>query len=453
MTLKTKISFITASLFTVMFGIAVTIIYILFANFRKEEFENRLKEKAVNSIKLLVEVKQFNKKLLQLIDQNTINELYDEKTLIFDADYNLIYSSLDDAKITWSIDDLYYLKEHKTFFKKELQRETYGAFYDTNQKDYFALISASDNYGKRKLQYLLYILISAYIVFTTICWVSVFYSVKVLLTPLNQFLNKVKGINENNLHSGIEVTKNKDEIALLANEFNMMLHRIDESYQKQKEFTANASHELRTPIARLTSQIENRIFDTATPEESKTFLKRILQDVNQLSELTSSLLLLSKLSAGNLTDQDKHRIDELIFEAVSKINKTYPNFKVALEIEDKESMDLLMEVKGSKSLLEIMLINLLKNACIYSLDQQAFITISEQGGRLKLSITNNGKTLNTADQKNMFASFMRGTNSKGKTGLGLGLGIVQRILNEHKATIQYETPAEDRNVFTIIFAS
>lgn len=451
MTLRTKISFLIALLITIMFGIAATVIYALFADFRKEEFQDRLNEKAISSIKLLVEVAQVDKQLLKIIDQNSINKLYDEKTLIFDANYKLIYSSIDDAKINWSVDDLKYLKKHNTFFKKDGQRETYGVFYDTNDKDYYALISASDHLGERKLQYLLYILISTYIVFTGLCWIAVFFSVKILLQPLNNFHHRIKGINENNLDTRIAVKNKKDEIDLLANEFNMMLQRIDESYQKQKEFTSHASHELRTPIARVTSQLENKVFDSKTTVETKNFFNKLLSDVNQISELISSLLLLSRLDSDTIFDQKMHRIDELIYETTAKLTKIYPEFKINFNIDYTDTLDSLMEVKGSKSLLEIALINLLKNACVYSNDNQAIVSISEQNGRLKLTIANNGNTLNEEEQKNMFQPFTRGKNAKGKSGLGLGLRIVERILSQHHVLITYNAPTDNQNVFILIF--
>ncbi len=123
MNLKNRISFIVSLLFTALFAISAIVTYLLFADFRKDEFENRLKEKAISSIKLLVVVEQVDKQLLKIIDQNSINKLYNEKTLIFDANFNLIYSSLDDTKIQWKVEDLKYLKQHKTFFKKDREHE------------------------------------------------------------------------------------------------------------------------------------------------------------------------------------------------------------------------------------------------------------------------------------------------------------------------------------------
>lgn len=451
MTLKNKISFLISLVFSVLFAIAAFIIFYLFSNFRKVEFESRLREKALSSIKLLVEVDQMDRQLLQIIDQNSINKLYDEKVLIFDSSYHLIYSSLDDAKINWNVDDLKYLKVHKTYFKKENKYEVYGVFYDTNYKDYYALISASDDYGKRKLEYLFYTLLITYIVFTSLCWIITFYSVKRLLRPLDNFHSKIKTINENNLDTRVEVKASNNEIDLLGSEFNQMLQRIDLSYQKQKEFTAQASHELRTPVARVTSQLENKILDKNIDEKQKGFLKIILKDVNQITELISSLLLLSKLDDKSGQFKNTYRIDELIYAAIERLHKTHPEFRIGFDIEFSEDMDNLLEVKGSESLLEIALINLLRNACVYSDHNQANILITQTNNRLTVAISNKGKTLNAVEQQNLFQPFMRGENAKGKAGLGLGLRIVQRILNQHGASISYTTPDEQTNNFTIVF--
>jgi two-component system sensor histidine kinase ArlS len=163
MTLKTRISLFVSCLFTILFGLASTVIFVLYSNFRKEEFRDRLEIKALSNIKLLVNVKEVDDQLLKMIDQNSINKLYDEKTLVFDSHYKLIYSSIDDAKIDWSVNDLKYLKKHKTFFKQQGDYEVYGVFYDTKDKDFYALISATDNYGKRKLLFLRYTLIISYV--------------------------------------------------------------------------------------------------------------------------------------------------------------------------------------------------------------------------------------------------------------------------------------------------
>ncbi|WP_269235179.1 sensor histidine kinase [Flavobacterium flavigenum] len=451
MTLKNRISLLVSLLFTILFGLASTVIFVLYSNFRKEEFRDRLEIKALSNIKLLVNVQEVDDQLLKMIDQNSINKLYDEKTLVFDSHFKLIYSSIDDAKIDWSVDDLKYLKRHKTFFKQQGDYEVYGVFYDTKDRDFYALISATDDYGKRKLLFLRYTLIISYIFFTCICWVLTSLMVKKAMNPLNIFHQKIKNINENNLDTRVESKSNKNEIDLIANEFNFMMDRIEVSYQKQKEFTAHASHELRTPLSRITSQIENTIADPETSSKGKTFLNTILSDVNHLSELIHSLLVLSKIDTKTSANDEIQRMDEILFSAIENLNKTFPDFVILFEIEESDNLDTALEIKGNKNLLEIAVSNVLKNACVYSDNKQAKVKISTQENHLIISVLNTGKTLNENEQKNLFQPFMRGENSKGTSGFGLGLRIVNRILILHNAKIRYSVPVEKTNLFELIF--
>ncbi|EJF99100.1 sensor histidine kinase [Flavobacterium sp. F52] len=451
MTLKNRISLLVSLLFTILFGLASTVIFILYSNYRKEEFRDRLEIKALSNIKLLVNVKQVDNQLLKIIDQNSINKLYDEKTLVFDSNYKLIYSSIDDAKINWSVDDLKYLKKNKTFFKQQGDYEVYGVFYDTNDKDFYALISATDDYGKKKLLFLRYTLIISYIFFTCVCWILTSFMVKKAMNPLHAFHQKIKNINENNLDARIESKSTKNEIDLIADEFNFMMDRIELSYQKQKEFTAHASHELRTPLSRITSQIENAIVNPEMQSKNKSFLNSILADVNHLSELINSLLILSKIDSRNTNHHEVQRIDEILFSSIEKINKAFPDFVILFEMEESDDLDTALEVKGNRNLLEIALTNILKNACVYSDNKQAKVKISTDHHHLIISVSNTGETLNEEEQKNLFQPFMRGRNSKATSGFGLGLRIVQRILILHKANITYSASNINTNLFQLFF--
>lgn len=451
MTLKNRISLLVSLLFTVLFGLASALIFILYSNFREQEFYNRLEIKALSTLKLLASVKNDDYKTMKLTDRNYINKLYNEKTLIFDANFNLIYSSIDDAKINWSIADLNFLKKNKTFFKKQDNSEFYGVFFNTNTKDYYVLISSKDLYGKRKLVYLEYLLIVSYLLFTTLCWVLTSFTVKKLIQPLDLFHQKIKKINENNLDTRVKVKSNKNEIDLIATEFNFMMDRIEVSYQKQKEFTAHASHELRTPLSRITSQIENKIAGNEIDSNSKNFLKTILTDVNHLTELIHSLLILSKLDNDKYGNKEIYRLDEILFTAIEKLNKTFPDFIILFEIKENENLDAALEIRGNRKLLEIAISNILKNAYFYSDNKQAKVKISCEGHNLIIAVSNTGKTLDEEDQKNLFQPFMRGKNANGTSGFGLGLRIVQRILTLHKATILYSIPSEKTNLFQLIF--
>jgi signal transduction histidine kinase len=212
--------------------------------------------------------------------------------------------------------------------------------------------------------------------------------VRKAMNPLLAFHQKIKKINENNLDTRIASNSTKNEVDLLADEFNFMMDRIEVSYQKQKEFTAHASHELRTPLSRMTSQIENAIADPDIKPKNNSFLNNILADVNHLGELINSLLILSKIDNRSTENIEIQRLDEILFSSIEKINKTFPDFVILFEMEESDDLDTALEIKGNKNLLEIAITNILKNAYIYSDNKQAKVKISTDHYHLIISVSN-----------------------------------------------------------------
>src|SRR4051812_42337794 len=175
MQLKHKVPLFFSFLFSLVLAIVMLTVYYLFSNFRKAEFKDRLAERAETSIKLLLEVKEVDKQLLKIIDQNSINKLYNEKTLIFNNSMQLIYSSIDDAKIAWRAADFNAIKQHKEVFRQTKDYDILGIYYKYNGKDFYSFIAARDIYGISKLRYLRLLLFASFLISTTIVWVISFF--------------------------------------------------------------------------------------------------------------------------------------------------------------------------------------------------------------------------------------------------------------------------------------
>lgn len=452
MSIKSRISLYISSVFTLFYGSICLFLFYFFADFRREEFQERLAEKAITTIKLLVEVKEVDNHVLKIIDKNSINKLYDEKVLIFDTSYQLIYSSIDDHKVNWSVGELEYLKKHKTFFKKEGNNEIYGYFYDSNSKDYFALVSANDLYGKRKLDFLTNLLLFSFLIFVVFTWVFTYYITKIQLNPLLIFQKQLRVINENNLETPLTVNlKNKSEINLLSIEFNAMMQRISESYKAQKIFTAQASHELRTPIARISARLENHLQDARLDSDTKAIYKSVLADVTVLNEIIHSLLLLSRIEGKKSSYKEKVRIDELMDNSIEKLLSHSPNAKINFNITPIEDIEHKIVVQCNPTLIEIAINNLLINAYQYSTDKVIYTSIFEIENQLAIEIKNRGEKLTDEEQRLMFEPFVRGNNARARHGHGLGLAIVKRIIKAHGFKLNYRLEEQNFHSFTIIF--
>jgi signal transduction histidine kinase len=454
MNLKQRFSILFSLLFSAILGIACLFIYALFADYRMEEFKERLAEKAETTIRLLLEVQEVDEQLLKIIDQNSIHKLYNEKVLIFNENQELVYSSLDDAPIRWDRKDLDFLRNHGSFFRTYNNYEVYGMYYDSNQKDYFALVTAEDKYGKRKLEYLRYLLITTFILGTVLVWFLSFYLSKRELKLFDNVRIQISEITDKNLNTRLPISREDNEINALSKSFNQMIDRIERAYQSQKEFTGNASHELRTPIARIATQLENVLKDKHLAPQVRQILQRISEDTYQLSDVVSSLLLLSKIDYHTESQNFQIlRLDELIFSCLPSLQSQYPHIKVQFDIENQSENEINLEVKGDENLLKIAISNLLKNACKYSDNQQIDCIICQTNTNLQLLVRNIGETPQKSEINHLFMPFKRGQNAQHKTGSGLGLMIAKRIFQYHQAQIDFEIPAENLNQLRVCFFS
>lgn len=448
MTLKRKIAVNIAIAFSLLYGLMAVLIYASFASFRREEFRNRLEDKALTTTNLLFQIRQIDRQLLHLIDQNTINKLYNEKTLVFDQNYNLIYSSIDDASIKWDKSDLVRLKEKKKTFKTVDEKEVFGIFYDFEKEDYYVLIAAEDKYGHQQADYLLKILLFSFLGGTTLVWFSTYAFTRKQLKPLDDFQKQITSVSAGRLDNRLDIGRENDEIALLTRAFNEMLTRIDTAYNAQKEFTANASHELRTPISRLVLQMESLMRQPGHSQQTLAYLKNMGNDLEQLRELIQSLLIMARMNEQQNQELEIQRIDEIIFDALETTNQNYPDFRMNFEISG--GTDINLEVKGRKSLLEIVFLNLFRNACLYSDDRVVNVTINQRSSGLQIVLENNGKSLTDSEHSKIFDPFVRGNNALTTQGSGLGLRIVKRILDYHDSVISYVS-TENGHRFVVTF--
>jgi signal transduction histidine kinase len=231
-----------------------------------------------------------------------------------------------------------------------------------------------------------------------------------------------------------------------------MMNRIDLSYRRQKEFTGNASHELRTPIARIVMQLENISRDEKLPTDSRSSLKDVVEEVYYLSDVVTSLLLLSKINEAQGEQLfERVRLDEVVFDTSEQIKKLHPDLKLSFEIENNSSHETDLEVNGEMTLLQIAVMNLLKNAYTYSDDKHVQCLIRQEEKELRLFVRNHGPVPDLENTDILFNSFTRGSNTRQKPGSGLGLSIVRRIVNYHRASIEFRRPDEMTNELVITF--
>lgn len=444
MNLKNKIATNLSLLFSIFLGIILLFIYILFANFRKDEFKGILNDR-ISTVSNFIMVNRND----NLEDLNKINKtqtyIKQEHISVFDKDMTPIYSNAQGRKINWNNGDLKLLKEKCEIYRKKGDVEVYGKI---NLGNYY-IIEAKDFIGMKKLEYLRNLMLMSFLIANALVWFISFGFAKGMISPLDDFQERITNISVNNLNEKLPETNKKDEINLLAKVFNTMLVRIQNSYEAQKEFTSSASHEIKTPLTRMAFQLENLSKITKDDEEKK-YISGIQKEVYHLSDTVNSLLILSKIEENQNNYIEDVRMDEAVFEAFEIVKRSFPEFEINFKIsEDNQEGNL--TAKGVKSLLEIALINIFKNAVLYSSEPKADVEISENEKIIEIRVSSKGKPISQDEQKKIFEAFTRGSNSQNKTGSGLGLRISKRIMDFHHGEISYNTAEPDFNVFILKF--
>jgi two-component system, OmpR family, sensor histidine kinase ArlS len=452
MSLKRKIALNLSIAFSLLFGIVMVVIYMSFNDFRREEFKERFRQRLEFTSHFIAKSKDFEEEAPIFFNENSDNILLNETILIFNGQKELIYSTIKDRNVTWDNDLLKELDEKKVIYSEKTVPEIYAALRTINGEKYYILTSALDSNGKSKLEYLKYLLITAYVMSALLIGFFSYYFMGQFLKPLEDLNQEISEVTAHKLTTQIPVRNSNDEIDVLAKSFNTMIGRLDDVFQSQKDFTASASHEIRTPITRMAFQLENLIKFGEHSPETLSSLQQIQRDVYQLSDLTNSLLLLTKFDRENIQSiYEEVRIDEVIFESFEAVEKSYPKLKLDFLISEDTSEDALLTIKGIQSLLDIVFINLFKNAAIYSDDVEVDVLIKENDEYLIVDVISHGNTIPKEEQAKLFEAFKRGKNSQNISGSGLGLRIVKRILEYHGAQIIYTSPADLLNKFSVIF--
>ncbi len=435
----------------VILSISLAIIYVLYFNYRKEDFFRRVKREGLNYYELVTKAKNSEKAVLRMIDLQSTNVLYNEEIFILDSTKKVRHKNSDAAQFRFDSSILNLARQNSNEYRFVFEdRECVVLFVP--ESNMYIVSSAYDKYGIGKVQNLRFILLSVLGGGLVLTGLMSFFYVKQMMKPLTELAFQMQLITDRNLERRVLVKPNSDEFGLIARNFNEMLDRLEKAFDMQKSFVHHASHELRTPLATMLSQTEAALSKQQTAEDYQRILVSLKEDQQDLIDLTNSLLLLSQYEKISLTNNwPKVRIDEVLYETIETVNKIYPDITIAFEFETIPEQDSHLMIAANESLLTSAIRNLVKNACQYTNDNKVCIRLNATAKAIILVIENKGQQLSDDEQERLFLPFFRGENARNKKGFGLGLSIVLRIINLHKGNVQYETALHDINRFTLTF--
>ena len=282
--------------------------------------------------------------------------------------------------------------------------------------------------------------------------VCTYFLTKKTLTPLQKLTSEVSQIQAQNLSTQLAVPNSKDEIAQLTSSFNEMLTRLDNAFSTQKQFSANAAHELRTPLAVLQTNLE--VFEKKQePEmvEYQQLFTMIKEQTARLYQLVGTLLDMTNLKSVPRTDQVS--LEELVDEVFCDLDPVAEKAGISIHFDDSSSQDSHTDVTGSYVLLYRAVYNLVENAIKYNRPNGSVtVSVKEKNSQVMILVKDTGIGISPENQKKIFDPFFRVDKSRSRAmgGAGLGLALVDSIAREHGGSVKVLESNEKGSIIALM---
>lgn len=269
------------------------------------------------------------------------------------------------------------------------------------------------------------------------------------LKPISEFSDKIEKVQAQNLAaSRIEENKVK-ELNQLSISYNKMLERLSESFETQRQFTANAAHELRTPLAVMQVQLDlyNATEHPDNDECSKKTLKMVTEQNERLSKMVKTLLDMSELQT--VARDEEIALDALVEEVLADLEPLAQKKDITLTGNCEA-----LTMTGSDILIYRLVYNLVENAIKYNHSYgQVTVTVAKKDQNIIFSIADTGNGIPEALKNRIFEPFFRIDKSRSRAlgGVGLGLALVYEIVRVHNGNITVKDNPAGGTIFEIIF--
>ena len=295
--------------------------------------------------------------------------------------------------------------------------------------------------GYRTLKYASYICAAVIVLIATIL-ASVFS--RRIVGPIRQICATSEKIGvEKDLSTRIEYDGMFKEIEILAQANNRMLDRLEDAFDKQKQFSSDVTHELRTPVSVILAQCQYAKKHISDKEEFDEAISLIERQVKKTNDIISQILQLSRL------DQDRIRID---FEYVD-LRDIVEEVCESEKMHDEKDINLRLSLESAEARVDVGLImaairNIINNAMKYSYDHSDVdVILKKENGFVRLMVRDYGCGMSENVRKHIFDRFYRADKARNSEGFGLGLSIAARIVEIHSGKITVESEEKKGSTF------
>jgi len=268
------------------------------------------------------------------------------------------------------------------------------------------------------------------------------------LAPIGYIVSKTQTITSNNLSERLATRGTHDEMDDLIRTINEMISRLEASFKRMAEFTADVSHELKTPLCAIRGEIESLLMQKGASEEQQEVLARLIERFDHLNRMINDLMLLSKFDTSQVElNRAPLRLDLLIKDLYDLFQLLAEQKGIAFEISTlPETL-----VVGDKRRLQQLFGNLIDNAIKYTPKGSVRIALERNGDWVRVKVDDTGMGISKEEQGNIFMRFYRVDKSRSREtgGTGLGLNIADSIARAHRGRIEVVSELNRGSSFTV----
>ncbi len=271
------------------------------------------------------------------------------------------------------------------------------------------------------------------------------------LKPLNDFTDQIEKVTAQNLSNSKLEENNLKELNRLSAAYNQMLSRISEAFEIQKQFTANAAHELKTPLAVMQLQLDlyNSENHSETDNQTLETIKKMGEQCEQLSKTVKTLLNMSELQT--VARDEVIELDALIEEVTADLDPLAQEKNITLN-NDCEPVSM----TGSDILIYRLVYNLTENAIKYNLSGgNVTVSTKKRNDKISITVADNGNGIPDDMKERIFEPFFRVDKSRSRAlgGVGLGLSLVKEIVRVHGGSISVKDNKGGGTIFEVSFTA
>lgn len=266
------------------------------------------------------------------------------------------------------------------------------------------------------------------------------------LKPFSEIVSDAEMIGVDDLGRRLPANYGVEEVGKLASSFNSLLERLQQAFNLQRRFVADASHELRTPLTSIRGNIDVMLLDPDLPPYLRDSLQNLSGEAGRLSRLVTNLLLLARAESGQYAALQKPvDLHGLVLEAIMQIRATAPAVHIGMRHEDQ------VTVAGDSDLLRQVLLNLLDNAVKYTpRGGEVRVGVYKEDSWAKVEIQDTGIGMSPEDMEQIFDRFFRSERTRQEAiGSGLGLSIVYWVITAHHGRITVDSKPGQGSLFTV----